>query len=68
MKALLARAELLARTQQRRVLERIAREVSERLPYAEVRVDGAQVSVSAKAIVRRWLLDPALRFLSAARR
>jgi hypothetical protein len=64
MARVLRRGEALARERQR---ERV-RELSERLKgmFGEgaVEVEEARVLVRGRGIVKRWLIDPSLRFLA----
>ena len=65
---LLRRADALARAGQRRLVGRIAAALSATLRDASVDVEEAQVVVSGRGIVKRWLIDPSLRFLAAGSR
>ena len=61
------RAERLARARQQREVERIARIFGELLGAADVEALPDRVVVSGRGIMRRWLVDPALRFWGAVR-
>lgn len=64
MRRLQTRVEDLARAQQRRAIARIAERLSERLRGADIQTSGDTVTVGGKHLVRRWLLDPSLRFVA----
>ena len=63
MKALLERGEALARSAQRASVQRVARELRAKFGAAAVQVNETRVAVSGRGLVRRWLVDPGLRFL-----
>ena len=64
MSELLRRGEALARDQQRRKLQSVAGELRASFGSAAVEVEEARVLVRGRGIVKRWLIDPSLRFLS----
>jgi hypothetical protein len=64
MHELLRRAEQLARTAQIQKIGEIAQEVKELFRAAAVEIEGANVIVSGRGLIRRWLIDPSIRFLS----
>jgi hypothetical protein len=64
MEALLKRAEELARIRQRRAISRVADRLKALLSASLVEVEDIRVIVRGRGIVKRWLIDPALRFLS----
>ena len=64
MERLLQRGEELAREAQRRGLQRVAQKLKESLRGAAIEIGEAQVLVSGRGIVKRWLINPALRFFS----
>ena len=64
MERLLQRGEELAREAQRRGLQRVAQKLKELLRGAAIEIGEAQVLVSGRGIVKRWLINPALRFFS----
>jgi hypothetical protein len=61
------RAERLARARQQREVERVARLFGELLGAHNVEALPNQVVVSGRGIMRRWLVDPALRFWGNAK-
>jgi hypothetical protein len=61
---LLKRAEELASEAQRRKVAEVAERLKELLRDAAVEVEEARVLVRGRGIVKRWLIDPTLRFLS----
>jgi hypothetical protein len=66
MERLLRRGDEIAREAQRRGIARVAERLRERFGAGAVQVDGARVLVSGQGLVRRWLIDPGLRFLAGA--
>ena len=64
MSNLLARGETLAREAQRRKLQDVARQLSAMLGGGAIQVEEARVLVSGRGLIKRWLIDPSLRFLS----
>ena len=64
MERLFQRGEELAREAQRRGLQRVAQKLKELLRGAAIEIGEAQVLVSGRGIVKRWLINPALRFFS----
>ena len=65
MDSLIDRAELLAAAEQRRQVQRLASRLKDMLGEGSVATDGAQVVVRGRGLIKRWLLDPRLRFLSS---
>jgi hypothetical protein len=65
---LLARGEQLARVAQQRRLAEVANQLTELLRGATITVEEALVLVSGKGLLKRWLIDPQLRFLAGDRR
>lgn len=59
----MARAEAQARTRQRERTSEIAAQLNAILGDANVEVEEARVLVRGRGIVKRWLIDPNLRFL-----
>ena len=57
-------AERRARDEARRSAQVLADRLSETLQGASVEAREAQVIVSGRGLVRRWLIDPELRFLA----
>ena len=64
MDKLIARGEQLAKEAQAQQLRRIAQQLRAMFGAAAVSVEEAQVLVSGRGIIKRWLIDPSLRFLS----
>lgn len=64
MEKLIARGEQLASQAQAQMTERAAQQLRMLFGSAAVDVEDAQVFVRGKDLIRRWLVDPALRFLS----
>jgi hypothetical protein len=63
MNDLVQRGEELARQKQQERLEAVAPQLRAVFGAAAVQVDEAEVLVSGRGLVKRWLLDPSLRFL-----
>jgi hypothetical protein len=63
MDYLLQRGEDLARQQQQQRVEAVAQQLRAVFGSAAVQVDEAEVLVSGHGLVKRWLIDPSLRFL-----
>ena len=63
MEKLARRGEALAREAQRRGVARVAQELRSLFGVQSVQAEEARVFVSGRGIMRRWLVDPALRFL-----
>ena len=64
MENLLRRGNELGRAKQQRKLAQVARQLNGLLRGARIEVDDAQILVSGHGIMKRWLVDPSLRFLS----
>jgi hypothetical protein len=64
MHGMMIRAESIARAGQRRKLYQVAEQLRDVLNGASVEVEEARVLVRGRGIVKRWLIDPSLRFLS----
>jgi hypothetical protein len=60
---LLARGDILARRAQQRTIRAIADRLNA-LTQASVQVEEARVLVTGRGLIKRWLIDPELRFLS----
>jgi hypothetical protein len=67
VRALLERAEHMARAAQQRRVARLAEEWREHLPGATVTEETGGVAIAARGLSRRWLGDPVLRFLGRSR-
>jgi hypothetical protein len=63
MSDILARGEILARRAQQRTIRAIADRLNA-LTQASVQVEEARVLVTGRGLIKRWLIDPELRFLS----
>ena len=63
MRNLMARGEELARDGQQRQLRDVAEQLKEMFGSAAVEVEEARVLVRGKGMIKRWLIDPKLRFL-----
>ena len=63
METLISRGEKLARDAQSVEVRRLARGLRALFGSAAVTVEEAQVLVSGRGIIKRWLLDLSLRFL-----
>jgi hypothetical protein len=63
---LLRRGEGIAREAQRCGAARVAERLRARFGSGAVQVDEARVLVSGRGLVRRWLIDPGLRFLAGS--
>lgn len=64
MSDLLSRGERLAQEAQRRKIADVAAQLRAILGSASVAVEEARVLVSGRGIIKRWLIDPSLRFLT----
>ena len=65
MDELIRRAEMLAGAEQRRQVQRLAARMKEMLGNGSVEVVHGQVVANGRGLLRRWLIDPGLRFLSS---
>ena len=63
MDALHGWGERLARDRQQRKIADVASQLRAMFGSAAVQVDEARVLVSGRGIIKRWLIDPSLRFL-----
>lgn len=64
MEKLLDRGQALARDAQRRKLGDVAGQLRSMFGASAVQIENDQVLISGRGIVRRWLADPNLRFLT----
>lgn len=64
MEKLIERGEQLARDAQARQVKRVAEQLRSLFGGAAVDVEEARVIVSGRGIIKRWLIDPSLRFLT----
>jgi hypothetical protein len=63
MKDLLKRGDAVARVRQRRKVDSVAQHLRAMFGSAAVEVEEARVLVRGRGLIKRWLLDPKLRFL-----
>jgi hypothetical protein len=63
MDALQSRGEKLARDGQQRKVAEVAAQLRAMFGSAAVQAEDARVLVSGRGIIKRWLIDPSLRFL-----
>lgn len=68
MDALLGRAERLASDRQQRKIMDIAAQLRSIFGSAAVQVEETTVLVTGRGIIKRWLIDPSLRFLAGGLR
>jgi len=68
MRKLSNRAGAIARAEQQRQLLRLAGRARELVRDATIEVEEARILVRGRGIVKRWLIDPSLRFLSSGLR
>jgi hypothetical protein len=63
MRELLERGQTLARERQRRKVQAIAQQLRATFDSAAIEVEEARVFVRGRGLIKRWLIDPSLRFL-----
>jgi hypothetical protein len=68
MSDLLSRGERLALEAQRRKVAEVAAQLRAMLGSSTIEVDEARVLVRGRGIIKRWLIDPSLRFLAGGLR
>jgi hypothetical protein len=68
MSDLLSRGERLAIEAQRRKVAEVAAHLRAMLGSSTIEVDEARVLVRGRGIIKRWLIDPSLRFLAGGLR
>ena len=68
MSELIKRGEMLARESQRRRVRELAERLRGAFGRAAVEVEEARVLVRGRGMVKRWLIDPSLRFLGGGLR
>jgi hypothetical protein len=68
MSDLLSRGERLAIEAQRRKVAEVAAQLRAMLGSSTIEVDEARVLVRGRGIIKRWLIDPSLRFLAGGLR
>ena len=64
MEKLLARGEDIAAQAQATQVQRVAQQLRTLFGTGAVTIEEAQVLVSGRGIIKRWLIDPSLRFLA----
>ena len=57
-------AEQAAADQARRLLDAAERELGALLPEARIERGAGELRISARRLMRRWIAEPALRFLA----
>lgn len=67
MEALMSRAARHAAAQRARAVHRVAEELSQRFVSADVDQSVGAVAANGPGLLRRWLNDPAARFLGMMR-
>ena len=68
MEALMRRGEILAAAEERRQARQLAARLKTVLGQGSVEAIGADVVVSGRGVLKRWVIDPGLRFLSSGLR
>lgn len=68
MTELMRQGEEIARERQRETVSRVAGRLKALLGDAAVEIEDARVLVRGRGLIRRWLVDPALRFLAGGLR
>jgi hypothetical protein len=63
MEKLTARGEQLARGAQEQRVQKVAQQLRMIFGSAAVEVEEARVLVRGRGMIKRWLIDPSLRFL-----
>jgi hypothetical protein len=64
MEGLVRRVEARVREAQARRIDALAGTIKEVLRLASVETDGAQIIIKGRGVLKAWLADPTLRFLS----
>ncbi|MES2001405.1 MAG: hypothetical protein V4444_03740 [Pseudomonadota bacterium] len=64
MTKLIRLADQLARARQHLLAARLAERLSSTIKGASVTVEETRVVVRGRGLIKRWLIDPELRFLS----
>jgi len=64
MGELLKRGELIARARQRQAVQNAAEKLRTMFGSGAVEVEDERVVVSGRGLLKRWLIEPGLRFLS----
>lgn len=66
MEKLIDRGEVIARTAQQNKIAGVAQQLGAMFGSAAVQLEEARVLVRGRGIIKRWLVDPSLRFLAGA--
>ena len=61
---LMRRGEELARAKQQQKVKAVAEQLRAKFGAGAIEVEEARVLVRGRGIIKRWLLDPSLRFLA----
>ena len=61
---LLQRAEAIAQDKQKRTIDAVAQRLRDLLKSASVEIEGSRIILRGKGLLKRWLIDPDLRFLA----
>jgi hypothetical protein len=64
MEKLVSRGDEIARTAQQQKVGEVARQLRALFGNGAVEVEEARVLVRGKGMIKRWLIDPSLRFLA----
>lgn len=64
MSKLMRRVEEIARSLRQRKIEAVADRLKAMLDSAVVEIEQSRVVVGGRGILKRWLIDPGLRFLT----
>lgn len=64
MAGLMKRADEIVRAGQQRRIRSVAAQLRNALVSASIEIEEARVLVRGRGIVKRWLIDPSLRFLA----
>ena len=66
MERALERAGQIAQARQASVVDAAAVKIGDALPGASVKVEGTDVAVTGRGLLKRWLASAELRFLASA--
>ena len=67
MAKLVTRGDALARATQAKRIEQIGARLKELVRGVSIETDEARVIVSGRGLLKRWLIDPQLRFMAGDR-
>ena len=67
MAKLVTRGDALARAAQAKRIEQIGARLKELVRGVSIETDEARVIVSGRGLLKRWLIDPQLRFMAGDR-